>query len=181
MKQCIIVGNGSSTLKEKFGSYIDSFENVVRFNRFKTKGFESNIGTKCTHWVLNYKLTTDHRNYLVKNLSRVKSETTNLKQSLILTTAKDDGKLKKIKKLVDLEVIYQNFDLFFGSKPSTGLLAIKYFLTLFPQITLIGFDFGKSNHYWGNHSISDIPGNHLWKKEKDYVQNLIEQNKVIIK
>lgn len=181
MNKCVLVGNSSIALNKGLGLYINSFENVIRFNRFRIKGYEIDLGTKCTHWVLNYKLTTDSRNYLVKNLSKVKSNTNNLKQALILTTAKDDEKIKKIKKLVDVEVIYQNFDLFFGSKPSTGLLAIKYFLTLFPQITLIGFDFGKSNHYWGNYSISDVPGNHMWEKEKQYVQNLINQGKIILK
>ena len=83
--ECIIVGNASNILNRELGSYIDSFKNVIRFNRFRIKDFEKDLGKKCTHWVLNYKLTTDSRNYLIKNLEKVTSTTTDLKQALILT------------------------------------------------------------------------------------------------
>lgn len=178
MSKCILVGNSSNILNKELGSYIDNFENVVRFNRFKVKDFEKDLGTKCTYWVLNYKLTTDSRNYLVKNLPKIKSETTNLEKALILTTAKDKGQINKIKKQVDIEVIYKRFEPLFDSKPTTGLLAINYFLEQFSQLTLVGFDFGKSNHYWGNHNMSDIPGKHEWGKEKKYINDLVKQNKI---
>tara|TARA_B100000282_G_scaffold269028_1_gene222196 strand:+ start:86 stop:631 length:546 start_codon:yes stop_codon:yes gene_type:complete len=180
MNKCILVGNSSSTLNKGLGLHINSFENVIRFNRFKIKGYEIDLGTKCTHWVLNYKLTTDNRNYLVKNLSQVKSEVTGLKQALILTTAKDKGQINKIKKQVDVEVTYERFEPPFGSKPTTGFLAIKYLLNHFTKLTLVGFDFGKSNHYWGNHNASDIPGKHEWGKEKHYIDNLTKQGKIEI-
>ena len=170
MNKCILVGNASNVLGKKLGSYIDSFENVVRFNRFRIKNFEKDLGKKCTHWVLNYKLTTDSRNYLVKNLEKVTSNTTDLKQALILTTAKDDGKLDNIRKQVDIEVIYKQYPVPFNYKPTTGFLAIKYFLEQFPKLTLAGFDFGKSNHYWGNKGIADVPqSKHEWGKEKKYI------------
>jgi len=180
MNKCILVGNSSSALNKGLGSHINSFENVIRFNRFKIKEYEVDLGTKCTHWVLNYKLTTDNRNYLVKNLSQIKSESTGLKQALILTTAKDKGQINKVKKQVDVEVIYKRFEPPFGSKPTTGFLTIKYFLDIFPHLTLVRFDFGKSNHYWGNHGIADTPGKHEWGKEKSYIDNLIEQDKIVI-
>lgn len=180
MGKCIIVGNSSSALNKKLGSYIDSFENVARFNRFKVNGYEEDLGTKCTHWVLNYKLTTDHRNYLVKNLSKIKLKTKGLKQALILTTAEDKGQINKIKEQIDIEVIYKKFEPFFNTKPTTGLLTINYFLGYFSKLTLVGFDFGKSNHYWGNHSISDVPGKHEWDKEKHYIDTLVKQGKIEI-
>ena len=62
MNKCILVGNASNVLGKKLGSYIDSFENVVRINRFRIKGFESDLGIKCTHWVINYKLTKEGNN-----------------------------------------------------------------------------------------------------------------------
>lgn len=180
MNKCILVGNSSSALNKKLGLYIDSFENVIRFNRFRIKGYETDLGVKCTHWVLNHKLTTDNRNYLVKNLSKIKSETTDLKQALVLTTAEDKGQINKIKKQIDIDIIYKRFEPSFNSKPTTGFLAIKYLLNLFPHLTLVGFDFGKSNHYWGNHNASDIPGKHKWDKEKKYIDTLVEQNKIKI-
>lgn len=180
MNECVLIGNSSNILNKELGSYIDSFENVVRFNRFKIKDYEKDLGIKCTHWVLNYKLTTDHRNYLVKNLHKIKSCTTHLKQTLVLTTAKDKGQINKIKKQIDIEVIYKKFKSPLGSKPTTGLLAVEYFLEQFSKLTLIGFDFGKSNHYWGNHSIADIPGKHAWGEEKNYIDSLVKQGKINI-
>jgi len=180
MKKCILVGNSSDLLSKKLGTYIDNFENVIRFNRFKINGYEEDLGIKCTHWILNYALTTDGRNYLVNNLQKVKDKTSGLKQALVLTTAKDKGKIESIKKKVDINVIYKNFKIPFERKPTTGFLAINYFLEQFSQLTLVGFDFGKSVHYWGNHSISDIPGKHEWNKEKNYINSLVEENKIKI-
>ena len=180
MNKCILIGNGSNILEKKLGSYINSFENVVRINRFKIKDFEEDLGVKCTHWVLNYKLTTDNRNYLINNLPKVKSETTDLKQALVLTTADDKELLNKIKKQVDIEFIYKKFNTPFNSKPTTGFLAIEHFLKQFPKLTLAGFDFGKSNHYWGNHGPSDVPGKHEWDKEKNHINNLVKLGKIEI-
>ena len=180
MGKCILVGNSSSTLNKGLGSYINSFENVVRFNRFKIRGYKMDLGTKCTHWVINYKLTIDHRDYLVKNLSKVKSETTGLKQALVLTTADDKGQLNRVKKQIDIEFIHQRFKLFFGTKPTTGFLAIEYFLKQFSKLTLVGFDFGKSIHYWGNYGPSDMPGKHKWDKEKNHIDYLVKLNKIEI-
>ena len=180
MSKCILVGNSSDALDKKLGSYIDSFENVIRFNRFRIIEHEKDLGIKCTHWVLYYPLATDNRNYLVKNISKVKSETKGLKQALILTTAKDKGQINKIKEQVDIEVTYKRFEPPFGSKPTTGFLAIKYLLNHFTKLTLVGFDFGKSNHYWGNHNASDIPGKHEWDKEKHHIDSLAKQGKIEI-
>ena len=44
-KSCIIVGNAQMT--DSMGSKIDSYDEVVRINRFETKGFEDHIGSGC--------------------------------------------------------------------------------------------------------------------------------------
>ena len=40
MNKCILVGNSSSALNKELGFYIDSFENVIRFNRFRIKKYK---------------------------------------------------------------------------------------------------------------------------------------------
>ena len=185
MKTCILIGNSSSTLGQGFGSYIDEFENVVRFNRFGIEGYEEDLGKKCTHWVLGYKLAvgkTHFKDYFNnKKLNKIREKTIGLKQALILTINKDEeNKIDNIKRKVNIDVVYKNFPKPFGSKPTTGFLAMKYLLEYFPQLTLVGFDFGKSNHYWGNHGIADVPGKHEWGKEKDYIYDLVGQNKIKI-
>lgn len=46
----VLVGNGPSLLQATNGSVIDKFDEVVRFNRFKLRGFEPHTGTRTTLW-----------------------------------------------------------------------------------------------------------------------------------
>ncbi len=46
----IVVGNGSSVLLKENGGVIDSFEEVVRFNKYAIGGYEKNVGTKTSIW-----------------------------------------------------------------------------------------------------------------------------------
>lgn len=184
MKDCILIGNSSSVLEKNLEQQINSFKNVVRFNRFKIKGFEKKLGKKCTHWVTGYNLATANmpvnRNYFKDNLDRLKSEHPELKQIIVLTSTltkkkdKDILKLAELKDSIDIELIYKEYKPFFKIKPTSGFLAIKYFLNKFSKISIAGFDFGKSYHYWGNESIADVPApnnKHSWVKEKEYVIN----------
>ena len=41
--KCIIIGNASNNLGKGLRKHIDSFENVVRFNRFHTEEFQKEI------------------------------------------------------------------------------------------------------------------------------------------
>jgi SAM-dependent methyltransferase len=46
----VLVGNGPSVLRSPLGAVIDSFDEVIRFNEFETKGFEKHVGSKTTFW-----------------------------------------------------------------------------------------------------------------------------------
>ena len=63
---------------------------------------------------------------------------------------------------------------------STGVLALSYLIDVYDTINLVGFDFGKTNHYWGVEGPSDMPGKHNWNLEIDYVNTLIENKQVKI-
>jgi len=179
MNKCILVGNADTT--QKHGSLIDSYDHVYRFNRFRVRGFEDYIGNKCTHWILNNALTTDSRNYYVNNIESIKNQHPNLiKTTTITNTDKRVGRLEDIKSNYD-GFDYHISDFKLGSKKmSTGILTINYLLDTYEVLNLVGFDFGKTNHYWGVEGPSDIPGNHSWNLEIDYVNTLIENNKVMV-
>ena len=189
--KCIIVGNASNILNKELGNTIDSFENVVRFNRFKINEYKKDLGTKCTHWVVGYNLATDNmavnNGYFKKNLNRLKLEHPELKQIIVITSTltkkRDFNKISELKNSVGVELIYKEYKPFFKSKPTSGFMTIKYFLNKYKEISITGFDFGKSYHYWGNHSIADIPApesRHPWSLEKLYIDNLVKENKVKI-
>jgi len=204
--KCIIVGNASNILNKGLGNTIDSFENVVRFNRFKIGEYKKDLGTKCTHWVVGHKLATDnmpvHHGYFEKNLKKIKLEHPELKQIIIITSTstkkyeQDFNKINELKNsirnfkeidelkdFIDVELIYKEYEPFFRNKPTSGFMGIKYFLSEFKKISITGFDFGKSHHYWGNYSIADVPApenRHPWSLEKNHVNDLVKQGKIKI-
>lgn len=55
-KKICLVGNASSLIGKNLGSLIDSYDIVLRFNFSgipkNLKGFEEDLGTKITHWVM---------------------------------------------------------------------------------------------------------------------------------
>lgn len=179
MKECILVGNGKQD--RKLGDTINSFEHVYRFNRFRVSGFEEYVGTRCTHWILNNALTTDSRNYYVNNIESIKHNHPEFIQTAVVTESdKSLSTLKSFKSKYE-DFTYHIDKIRLGkNKMSTGALTIRYLTESYDVISLAGFDFGKSNHYWGNFGPSDVPGGHSWNEEELYVNGLVELNKVKI-
>ena len=52
-EKILVIGNGSSVMDNEFGPLIDLyFDTIIRFNRFKTKGYEKYVGTKTNVWIV---------------------------------------------------------------------------------------------------------------------------------
>ena len=49
----IVVGNGPTLIGKGLGPKIDSFPNVIRINKFRTKGYEHDVGSRITGWHIN--------------------------------------------------------------------------------------------------------------------------------
>lgn len=178
MKKCILVGNGK--FDKEFGSIIDSYEDVYRFNRFVTNGFEKIVGSKCTHWILN-RAIIDSRDFFNKNISKHSKKYPDLKESWVVTQSSlSNDRLKSIKKKYNIFNYHVSEFAINNTKLSTGVLTINFILDKYDEIHLVGFDFGKNNHYWGDSTPSDKPGKHDWESEKRYVDYLIKIGKVKI-
>ena len=54
-----IVGNAGKIIGSNLGKEIDSFENVIRFNNAKVKGYENDVGSKTTDIVINCHVYND--------------------------------------------------------------------------------------------------------------------------
>tara|TARA_Y100000034_G_C6905697_1_gene420166 strand:+ start:1901 stop:2488 length:588 start_codon:yes stop_codon:yes gene_type:complete len=52
IKKICLVGNATSLKGLGLGQKIDSYDFVIRCNCFKIKGYEKDVGTKTTHWLL---------------------------------------------------------------------------------------------------------------------------------
>lgn len=63
----IVIGNGPSLAGKGLGRTIDSFTNIIRINKFKTKGYENDVGTRTTGWGLNQNLGIEY----IKNKIKV--------------------------------------------------------------------------------------------------------------
>jgi len=143
----IIVGNGSSLLSIKNGSRIDSFEKVIRFNSFKTEGFEDFVGTKSTSWV------TCNSCHIGKKFDEVifHSWTKDKNIDPIFLKFKKEYPSAKI---LNLELVEKANELLKIGKfkaPSTGLLAILHFLNEVEQVTITGFDWwANEKHHYGD-------------------------------
>lgn len=49
----VVVGNGPSLIGKGLGPIIDSFPNIIRINKFITKGYEKDVGSRTTGWNVN--------------------------------------------------------------------------------------------------------------------------------
>lgn len=188
-KKCILIGNSSNILNFEYGEGIDKFDTVVRFNRFKIRGWESKIGIKCTEWNINYGLGIK-KNYLVPNFKGIKKQVKDLSCVKLVTSNRSisTDKIEYIKKEINFDFQYitpqpQWPNLHFGYKPSTGLISIFHYLDIFEQIYIHGFTLDKENgpyHYWGGKTPGDTPGRHKWAKEREIIRGLITKNKVLV-
>lgn len=157
----IIVGNGESVLEKKSGSYIDSFDTVVRLGSYVTDGFEDYVGEKTDiistiYWkldierlsktkvILNVPLNmqenySESEDYIDREFSQYKS-------NILYLNSKED-----IQGFIDMytEVLppFRGID---DVNFSLGFKTFYFIKKLFPdkKIYATGFDFFKTGWYW---------------------------------
>ena len=155
MSEIIIVGNGSSILDNNNGDVIDSFNNVVRFNSYKTKGFENHTGAKTDIW-------------FTVNKTHIK-EAKEYKKVYVHSWEHSELKCKitqDIRKEVDAIKIDKDFIKTIPIKcPSTGLIAIYYFIEKYGSVTITGFDWwDREEHHYGDKEVRGT----LHKPKEEY-------------
>ena len=70
-KSVIVVGNSPSLLGKKLGKFIDSYDIVVRINKFKLDGYEKDVGSKCNAFHINESLHPNNFKKIFKYLTNV--------------------------------------------------------------------------------------------------------------
>ena len=206
-KSIVLIGNASidrykDSDSEDIQKKVDSFDNVVRFNRFQIDGYEKYIGSKVTHWVLNNDLFNRgwfNQRYQDEDIER-----------LVVTVVPQNINSKNITDLSGRnsepsKMYYGLFDELMpnGSirkkssrdskppvkttepcdKPETGILTILHFILKgYKKIYLHNFDFGETFHYYGeSNNISDKPNpTHDWNYSKEIVKHFIKQGRLEI-
>jgi hypothetical protein len=187
----LIIANGPSILKQKFGIEINKFDEVARINNYKINHFDEYIGSKTTIW-----FNGGNQN-LKKNISIPKKVFVFIPYDIL------NRKEEKIKKQLpnrlginpaDYTIVKKENMKQYESKsnikrPTTGFNSILWAIENYKNVIIHGFDFfqdGKEHYYDSNFmkKISNLKvmkkaGKHNNIDEKKFVQSLIEQNKVI--
>ena len=182
----IIVGNGPSVLNKELGEKIDNFDKVVGINNFQIEGFEKYVGTKVDIWCKSDSTMIPH----VKDFK--------FEQILWFIPSISFKKNCKIpmelggnNALVGIETINRLHSTLFEKypnkakartlRPTTGMFTILYFLELYNDITIYGFDCfeGHENgiHYFEDFKKQNMNGHDvLW--EKVYIRCIINNNEI---
>ena len=163
----ILVGNGSSIIDKKNGVLIDSFNTVVRFNSYKTEGYELYTGTKTDVW---FTVNKAH----IKDINKYKEVYTH-------SWEKNENKCelnKCIRKYRHTEKINHDLILSMPIKaPSTGLIAIYYFIEKYGFVTITGFDWwDRDEHHYADEEVRGTL--HKPKEEYKIIKQLQSENKI---
>ena len=184
-----IVGSSAKLRITNYGSLIDSYDDVIRFNRAPTQGFRNITGTKTTLYVVNNHVFgnvdahkdgfTRQPQYFVKNLinQRIlyigpdlqpwseRRQHTNTSCKLFLYDYSFTDSLK------------ERFDFNSNKNPGVGMTFIFLCLISGLRPNLFGFDLEdrRRDHYWEKINIGPC---HDHSKEREVLLRLQEQELV---
>jgi len=151
----LLVGNGPSVTEYEYGTSIDSYDIVVRFNWFHIDGFEKYVGTKTDIWAT----TVMDKQRSLKKYNKViyhswdKNVDKNEKYLKFKSQFSFFDKLE-YPSLVDEIQNYTNFENKKYRAYSTGALVIWYFLKEYKTVDIVGFDWWDKSeddqHHYGD-------------------------------
>ena len=199
----ILVGNGSSVMEYQAGPIIDSFDVVVRFNRFRVKGYEPNVGTKATDWV-THDSATQWMNGKVEDVYASDPEVLNSFNNIYINVPKfkfqqEVNRISQISYLKDnvqiidssVEDMINEVVDFTPAWPTSGLVAIALFSSMYEEIYIHGFD-GHDKKYQDYHYFDKNDPTrtteYAWRenrtdhnliKEQEYLSKLPQKVKVL--
>jgi hypothetical protein len=172
----IVVGNGTSVLDYKKGKQIDAFDIVVRFNNYKLKGFEENVGTKTDIWITAccnkvYMESKEYKEVYFHSWVWNKPKDKNYRRILEKIPS---VKVFEREEVVELKKLIPEYP---SMAFSTGLIAINRLLKTYDQLYLTGFDWwDREEHHYGDREGRGTL--HKPKIEYKYIMDLEKQGKV---
>ena len=192
-----IVGSSSSLKDDESGQHIDSFDEVVRFNRAPTNGWEKHVGSKTTVRVANNHVFANVKHNVGgdencedwKSEGQPKNFIKNLKNQRILLLNRDSSAWEQKQEHIDPTSTaflgdYICAELYGGvMSPSVGYAFICLCIMNNIKPTLFGFGLEEENkkasHYWENKE--KIISSHGYKLERENIKKWHETEKLLIK
>lgn len=198
----IIIGNSGIVLNNEYGSEIDSFDHVVRLNRFYTFDYDNNkdykkyVGQKTNTWVRSEyirfartekvwdsELGKIEKILIVAPKHNIKKYSSSLRK---MWQKQYPEKEIDVLNLSTIENMHFQMNWEKGKWPSTGLMAMEYFLEKYNRIHIYGFDFfgyainDLATHYYFNKEvIPDWQRFHIPKKEYEYVKKYADIGRIV--
>lgn len=192
-ERTIIIGSSNVVLENELGKVIDSFDNVVRFNRAPTEGFEQYVGSKTTTRFVNTHVSTNQP----KDGEDLKFIPLLKNQIICGDTKKTDEDFYRVFDKscryiqVNRKANYEKFKTMFlpntniqieekeGREPSVGLNAICYYLNEGIKPTIYGFHLHDLNrkvspHYWKEKKV--VGSCHNFTHERKLINELVKNN-----
>jgi len=185
----LIIGGGQSILNYKLGEFIDSFPTIGRINNYKTYGFEEFIGSKTNIWFnganqgLKKNNEIPHRVVVLIPPKILAEKGGKIHDRIIrrLNTEKYELVPKKYMDKFESEVNTQRL--------TTGTNSILWAIENFDRVFIHGFDFfidskthyndGKIKKWLIENELIKKAQKHNTTKEKQYIEKLISQGKII--
>ena len=189
-KTVIVVGNGASLLDSRLGELIDGYDEIVRFNLFKTGRFSRDVGSLTTIWFTNRgprvgairSMLKEHafNEIQVHTWNDAGYEVASFRESLDsmgLSTPVYKVEKRHLEEMRDfLEMEYSWF--------STGAIGVWLMLERCQKLTMTGFDWWKSPsqmHYYSDYdTLPDPHKGHQPLTEKRFFDKLSEMGKIDI-
>ena len=174
MNKVILVGPSKSLIKNKLGEIIDSYDVVCRMNSSGRPDLLNNdnkkiIGTKKSIW-------------LCKHVGLLNMFKNNDYKTTVSFLESDDFN----KKCFNILNKFNNFN----NRPTCGILSIIYLIDIYNKIDICGMDAFVGGHWYGNKYLDNQDksdemaakgfGAHNILKEKEYINHLVNMNKIKI-
>lgn len=187
----MIIGNGPSILDRPLGKVIDSFDTVIRLNRFSTKEV-AHTGRKIDVWAVSKTFGTDtgkenfvdwkQRPKLLIKCGAKNSNNPILRGLAKKYKCKIEQYPEEYKAEIQKEI--QALRPEEETRPSTGLFIVWYYLNYLNilKIYIHGFDhlqFGKRTHYFENRKYPKHKHIHVEEIERKYFNKWEKEKKVI--
>lgn len=184
-KRIAVVGNGPSEIGKNQGSEIDSHDIVIRFNNYRTEGFEADYGSKTDIWCINpgndivyrdykqYKLIISPNNYsqyYIKNFAFTE----------YLASAQKDGVniLSSSREVKDFQ--FSVAPHLWGTIGFNLIMELYYLLGSLNNVDFYGFNFCKEIHdNYCTHYFNDRDADE--GKQKSMVHDLLQETDVLKK
>ncbi|XP_042362251.1 CMP-N-acetylneuraminate-beta-galactosamide-alpha-2,3-sialyltransferase 1-like [Plectropomus leopardus] len=189
-RTCAVVGNSGNLKGSHYGPLIDYHDTVIRINHGRTKGYETDVGTKTTHHVMypESAITLDNTTHLVLFpfkindllwlLNKFKPGDKNAANSQGIAN-KD---LVMILNPAFMKYVHELWLEKKGRYPSTGFMALAFSLQICDEVGVFGFGAdsdGNWSHYFEilrNKKLRTGP--HAGMHEYEVIQQLYHEKRI---